>query len=187
MLHAPGAESPRPIWLAAASMAARAHQGQLRKDGRTPYVAHVYRVTLIVRDLFGCDDEAALAAALLHDIIEDTASDYDDIAEAFGTNVADLVAALTKNMALPEDVREREYDDRLARADWRARLIKLADVYDNLMDQERRTGEAPETLARPINKAERALKLAARDRASHPESARAAELLRALLARLSGS
>ncbi|MCA9299128.1 MAG: bifunctional (p)ppGpp synthetase/guanosine-3',5'-bis(diphosphate) 3'-pyrophosphohydrolase, partial [Phycisphaerales bacterium] len=84
----------------AASFAARRHRHQLRKDGHTPYVAHVYRVAMTVRHVFGCDDLATLAAAVLHDTIEDTDTDFDDIEEAFGTEVALLVAALTKNMLL---------------------------------------------------------------------------------------
>lgn len=179
------ADDLRPMWLAAAGMAARAHQGQLRKDGNTPYVSHVFRVTMIVSELFGCDDEAALAAALLHDTIEDTAGDYDDVAEAFGCDVADLVAALTKNMSLPEAVRERDYDDRLSRADWRARLIKLADVYDNLSDHATRVDENAADLGKPVSKAHRALKLAERDAGSHPETARAMVIVRDLVAQLS--
>jgi len=52
----------------------------------------------------------------------------------FGRRVADLVSVLTKDMRLPEDEREREYDRRLAAGPWEARLIKLADVYDNISD-----------------------------------------------------
>ena len=59
--------------LEAVSFAARAHRHQLRKDGETPYVAHPFRVCLIVRHIFGIDDPAFLSAALLHDTIEDTA------------------------------------------------------------------------------------------------------------------
>src|SRR5690606_27204570 len=114
--------------------AARAHQGQTRKDGLTPYFSHSVRVALTLRQTFGCDDPIALAAAILHDTIEDTPADYDDIAEGFGSEIAGIVAALTKNMILPESEREPEYDARLSQADWRARLIKLADVYDNLSD-----------------------------------------------------
>jgi guanosine-3',5'-bis(diphosphate) 3'-pyrophosphohydrolase len=44
--------------LEAASFAARAHRAQVRKDGETPYVAHVFRVCLIVRHVFGIDDPA---------------------------------------------------------------------------------------------------------------------------------
>src|ERR1051326_7002790 len=98
------------LWQRAASLAARAHLHQVRKDGRTPYFAHPVRVALAVSGVFGCRDEAALAAALLHDTIEDSTIDYDDLRGEFGSPVADLVAALTKNAALPEREREREYD-----------------------------------------------------------------------------
>ncbi|MBX3388474.1 MAG: bifunctional (p)ppGpp synthetase/guanosine-3',5'-bis(diphosphate) 3'-pyrophosphohydrolase [Phycisphaeraceae bacterium] len=122
------------LWRNAASFAARKHANQLRRDGRTPYFAHVVRVAMTVAEVFGCHDEEALAAALLHDVIEDTTTDYEDILERFGKKVADIVAALTKNMMLPEAAREREYDARIAKADWRVRLVKLADTYDNLLD-----------------------------------------------------
>lgn len=65
----------------AASFAARAHRHQVRKDGRTPYTAHPFRVCLVVRHVFGHDDPRMLQAALLHDTIEDTTTDYDDLAE----------------------------------------------------------------------------------------------------------
>ena len=115
-----------PKWQQAASFAAERHQHHTRKDGRTPYVAHVYRVAMTVRDLFGCDDGEAIAAALLHDTIEDTPTDFDDIEGRFGTTVAEIVAALTKNMLLREDEREADYDARLVQADWRARLSVAA-------------------------------------------------------------
>ncbi len=149
------------LWQQAASFAARAHRHQVRRDGATPYVAHVFRVAMTVRDVFGCDDRVCIAAALLHDTIEDTGADYDEIAEHFGVEVADCVAALTKNMALPEAEREAEYDRRLAAADWRARLVKLADQYDNLCDL--RGGDAA-FRARAVARARRAVGLAGADR-----------------------
>lgn len=126
--------APCDMFQRACAFAARAHDGQYRKDGRTPYVSHPFRVAMIVRDVFGCDDEEALAAAVLHDTIEDTRTDYDDLLAAFGRTVADLVVPLTKDMRLEDAARELEYDRALAASDWRARLIKLADVYDNLCD-----------------------------------------------------
>jgi len=72
---------------------------------------------------FGCTDGAAVAAAYLHDVMENTDEGYDDLEEKFGREIADLVVALTKNMMLPGPEREREYVRRLAEADWRARLI----------------------------------------------------------------
>jgi (p)ppGpp synthase/HD superfamily hydrolase len=149
----------RPLWQSAASFAARAHRHQTRKDDSTPYFAHPVRVALTVRDVFGCGDPVCLAAALLHDTIEDTTTDYDDLAERFGREVADVVAAVTKNAALPEAEREAAYDAGLARADWRARLIKLADVYDNFCDavEHHGRGKVPR---KNFEKAERAVRLA---------------------------
>lgn len=150
-----------PLWQQAAGFAARAHRHQTRKDGRTPYVAHVYRVAMTVRDVFGCDDPVAITAALLHDTIEDTGTDYDDLRDHFGPDVADIVAALTKNMAMPEPQREQDYDRRLAAADRRARLIKLADQYDNLADVMSHRGEPGfPRLDKTLGKARRAIELA---------------------------
>ena len=91
-----------PSWQRAASFAARAHDGQLRKDGRTPYVSHPFRVAMTVRHIFGIDDEVALCVALLHDTIEDTTTDYDDLSREFGPEVAEAVACLTKDKRLYE-------------------------------------------------------------------------------------
>jgi len=165
-------------WQQAASFAARAHRHQLRKDQETPYLAHPVRVALTVLLVFGCDDAVVVSAALLHDTIEDTGTDYDDLLGLCGKPVADCVAALTKNMSLPEESREREYDLRLARADWRARLVKLADQYDNYSEVlhsglvDRRKAAA---------KCRRALKLAAPDARHRPETRRAVAALRDLL------
>lgn len=128
---------------------------------------------MTVRHVFGCEDDAVLAAALLHDTIEDTGTDYDEILEQFGTQVADLVACMTKDMRLVEHERETSYDAQLARGPWQARLLKLADVYDNL-------SEASDDRSRRkmVDKARRALALAAGD----AELAEARQAVEALVA-----
>ena len=129
-------------WLEAIALAARAHQGQLRKDRRTPYVSHVFRVCLIVRHVFGLEDERALMAALLHDTIEDTRTDFDDLLEllrADGHPVADWVAALSKDKRREEHDREAAYLAALADAPWQVKLCKLADLFDNLIDSKHLT------------------------------------------------
>ncbi len=161
------------LWMRAATFAARAHRLHMRKDKRTPYVAHVFRVAMLICHRFEHNDDVTLAAAILHDVIEDTPNDYDDISRRFGHDVAELVAALTKNMLLPEPAREKDYDKRLKAADWRARLIKLADVLDNAADGMGKT-------AKLRDKCERAIALAEPDAADHPESRRGIELVRAL-------
>ena len=123
-----------PDIFAAVAFAARAHQGQFRKDNKTPYVSHVMRVCLVVRHVFGFDDPDMLTAALLHDTIEDTTTDRDDIDQEFGPTVGKWVAALTKNATLPFEEREAEYCARLAAADWQVKVCKLADIYDNVGD-----------------------------------------------------
>jgi guanosine-3',5'-bis(diphosphate) 3'-pyrophosphohydrolase len=118
----------------AISFAARAHQGHLRKDGRTPYMAHPMRVMMILAAEFGVEDRETLAAAVLHDTIEDTRTDHDDLSEQFGPRVADWVAALSKDTRLAEAEREREYLAALAAAPIEVKLCKLGDIYDNLSD-----------------------------------------------------
>lgn len=133
----PPMESIAQTWgrlLEAVSFAGRAHHGQRRKDGRTPYAVHPFRVALIVRHIFGIDDSAALTAALLHDIIEDTRSDCDDLIERFGSEVAGWVATLSKDKRVPEETRERAYCAGLADAPWQVKVSKLADIFDNLLD-----------------------------------------------------
>ncbi len=125
----------------ALAFAARKHQGHLRKDEKTPYFAHLARVVTLLSAEFGVRDADALAAAALHDTIEDTTTDHDDLSERFGQTVADYVAALTKDKRLPEDEREAEYLAGLIRAPLAVKLCKLADVCDNLMDSQSLTAE----------------------------------------------
>ena len=160
------------LWQQASAFAARAHRHQLRRDGRTPYFSHCVRVAMTVALKFGCTDDTVLAAALLHDVIEDTQADYDDVLHHFGPEVAEIVAALSKDMRLVESQREPAYDAQLAEGPWQARLIKLADVYDNFTDTE--TDDARRKLA---DRANRALRLAGGD----PKLTRACEIVRELI------
>lgn len=146
------------LWQRAATLAARYHQNQARKDGRTPYIAHPVRVTFVLSQVFGLSDETILAASLLHDVIEDTPADYDDVDHACGREVAQIVAALTKDMRLPDQGREVEYDRQIGEADWRVKLIKLADVYDNLCES-----SPGSQRRRCIERAQRAIGLAEDD------------------------
>ena len=119
----------------AASYAARKHNEQKRADGVTPYFAHVARVTLITRHLFNVTDQDVLTATLLHDVIEDTNTDHDEIAEIFGARVAKYVILLTKNKMLSKKLREMDYEQKLRRAPEPVQIAKLADAFDNLSDR----------------------------------------------------
>jgi guanosine-3',5'-bis(diphosphate) 3'-pyrophosphohydrolase len=89
---------------------------------------------LILRHVFGIDDAESLMTAVLHDTIEDTNTDYDDVEEAFGDRIAQGAAALSKDKRLPEGPREKKYRKTLADAAPHIKLCKLADIFDNLMD-----------------------------------------------------
>lgn len=118
----------------AIAFAARAHRHQQRKDGITPYVSHVFRVAMVVATVFNVQDPPTLAVGVLHDTLEDTTTDYEDLSERFGDQIASDVAALSKDMRLPEEERERVYIATLAQANKAVLLCKLADLYDNLSD-----------------------------------------------------
>ena len=160
-------ESTYRSLLEAVAFAARAHRHQLRKDGQTPYHSHVFRVCLVAREVFGIDDLPTLTAAVLHDTIEDTTTDHDDLADKFGNDIADWVAALSKDKRLAEAPREQAYCEQLARAPWQVKVCKLADIADNLMDAKTR----PEQRLRAIRNAHRylaALKTNLPDKAQRP-------------------
>ncbi|MFB3431480.1 MAG: HD domain-containing protein [Phycisphaerales bacterium] len=177
MIHEDGTQH---LWQRAASMCARAHRHQSRKDGQTPYAAHPNRVALTIALVFGERDETTIAAALLHDVIEDGETDYDEIAEGFGSAVAGAVAALSKDARLPEAEREPAYDRQLAQADWRARLIKLGDVYDNLSDLASSVRTTPDAIRRLVSRADRAIGLAKSCGDERPSVLTAIEHVRAL-------
>jgi guanosine-3',5'-bis(diphosphate) 3'-pyrophosphohydrolase len=170
---------PNRIVFEAAAFAARAHRHQLRKDDRTPYVSHPFRVCLVVRQVFGFDDPKVLAAALLHDTIEDTTTDCDDLTDEFGPDVARWVGAVSKDARLPFDRREEAYRRALAAADWQAKVVKLADLYDNLGDSRH---FAPKQRRKTAEKA-RGYLAAVRD-GLPPEAENAARVVEARLAEL---
>ncbi|MBI4895160.1 MAG: bifunctional (p)ppGpp synthetase/guanosine-3',5'-bis(diphosphate) 3'-pyrophosphohydrolase [Candidatus Aenigmarchaeota archaeon] len=110
------------------------HDGQTRKDGITPSVVHPLRIFAILATKLKIDDPEILAAALLHDTIEDTQTDYDEISGRFGENVANYVSGLSIDSRLSKDQRHAEYLSRLKTQPWQVKIIRLADMYDNSFD-----------------------------------------------------
>jgi (p)ppGpp synthase/HD superfamily hydrolase len=122
------------------------------------------------------DDERTLAIALMHDTIEDTTVDFDEISEEFGDEIAHAVGLLSKDMRLPEDERECEYDARLAKADWRVHLVKLADQYDNLADT-LTEGRAEKKVRKRVEGCRRAIEVAQASK-DREDVAKAVEIVR---------
>ena len=121
----------------AKEFATQAHQriGHRRKYTKQPYEVHLKAVANIVASV--TEDEAMIAAAWLHDTVEDTSATHHDIEEAFGNDIAGLVHALT-DISRPSDgnraVRKAIDRQHLATASDRAKTIKLADLIDNTRD-----------------------------------------------------
>lgn len=112
--------------------AEEAHRGQTRKYTGEPYINHPVIVAQNVKNV-GASREA-VAAAILHDVVEDTPVTLDEIRTRFGDRVAELVEMVT-DVSRPEDGNRRirkEIDrQHLAQADAEGQTIKLADLIDN--------------------------------------------------------
>uniref|UniRef100_A0A915E4H1 Guanosine-3',5'-bis(diphosphate) 3'-pyrophosphohydrolase MESH1 n=1 Tax=Ditylenchus dipsaci TaxID=166011 RepID=A0A915E4H1_9BILA len=122
----------------ASDFAARRHRFQKRKDVRgTPYVNHCIGVAYILTNEAKVYDGATLAAALLHDTVEDTKTTFEEILEHFGQEVCDLVKECTDDKSLPKDKRKQLQVQHAAGHSHKAKLIKLADKLYNLRDCER--------------------------------------------------
>jgi len=119
----------------ALQFATAAHEGQVRKYTGEPYIVHPVEVMEIVKTV--SDDAAMHAAALLHDVVEDTDITIEDIIREFGDDVAQLVDDLT-DVSKPEDGnrKTRKALDRAhsAMASARAQTVKLADLISNGRD-----------------------------------------------------
>jgi len=121
----------------AREFATQAHQriGQRRKYTNQPYELHLGAVAKLIEEVV--DDPEMVAAAWLHDTVEDTPATLDDIEKNFGVTVAELVEELTDiSMASDGNRATRKELDRLhiAQASTRAKTVKLADLIDNCKD-----------------------------------------------------
>jgi guanosine-3',5'-bis(diphosphate) 3'-pyrophosphohydrolase len=119
----------------ARNFAKKKHECQTRRDGKTLYFKHLDDVARLLKKI-GVKDQDILCAGWLHDTIEDTSTDYDDIYEKFGKKVADIVASVTKDTMLQEERREKKYIQQLRHSTWQAKIVKLCDIIANIIDLE---------------------------------------------------
>ncbi len=117
---------------AALEMAREAHAGQIRSaSGGRPYIDHPLAVAGHLAEHTG--DEELLAAALLHDVLEDSELRADDVRERCGERVAEIVVALTDDPSIePYAARKREHRERVGAAGPEARAIYAADKLANV-------------------------------------------------------
>jgi (p)ppGpp synthase/HD superfamily hydrolase len=128
---APPASTASPLVRRAFLFAEHAHHGQRRKDAQA-YISHPVRVARLLAGLaYG---EEVVAAALLHDVVEDTRATVAQLRTAFGARVAELVACVSEDPALRGDERKRAYRERVRSAPREARAICAADKVCNIED-----------------------------------------------------
>ena len=119
----------------AMEFAADRHRGQGRKDAcNTPYINHPISVANLIADTGGICDSNVLAAALLHDTVEDTDATLEDIEEYFSREIRDIVMEVTDDKSLPSKERKRLQVVNASRISYEAKLVKIADKISNLQD-----------------------------------------------------
>ena len=133
---------------------AKEHRGQVRRSGE-PYLVHPLNVAAILADMKA--DDVSIVVGLMHDVLEDTLTTKESIAQQFGTEVADLVDGLTKISQFSYVSREEEQAETFRKmilamvSDLRVVLVKLADRLHNMrtleyLPPERRREIARETM-----------------------------------------
>jgi (p)ppGpp synthase/HD superfamily hydrolase len=140
-------ETADNLILRAAKFAHQSHEGQRRKFSDTPFIMHPIRVAGRVATL-STSTEVMVAAAFLHDVVEDTPVKLAEIEDQFGSDVALLVEHLTEpslGMNAPRAERKAIDVEYMKQADPRAQVIRLVDRIDNLRDM---TGASANLLRR---------------------------------------
>jgi GTP diphosphokinase / guanosine-3',5'-bis(diphosphate) 3'-diphosphatase len=121
--------------LKAAEFAADKHRDQRRKDARaTPYINHPLRGARILAETGRVTDPETLAAALLHDVIEDTKTDPEELSGLFGDRVASIVVEVSDNKLLLKETRKQLQIEHAPVLSLEAKLVKLGDKICNLED-----------------------------------------------------
>ncbi|MBU9604688.1 HD domain-containing protein [Burkholderia multivorans] len=121
--------------IAAIAFAADRHRNQRRKDEEaSPYINHPIALADVLANEVGIEDERVIAAAVLHDTIEDTETTEQELLRLFGKDVADIVVEVTDDKSLPKETRKRLQIEHAAHISRRAKLVKLADKICNLRD-----------------------------------------------------
>ena len=119
--------------LKAAHFAAQKHAGQRRKGAAAePYINHPLEVAELVSSALPKPDTNLVIAALLHDTMEDAGVTKEELIQAFGVDVAELVVEVTDDKALPKAERKRLQIVNAPKKSVRAQVIKLADKISNV-------------------------------------------------------
>ena len=129
-------QGEKTVFESAIEFALLAHHGMTRKGSPTPYITHPMEVASIAASM--TNDEEVLAAAMLHDVVEDTPYTIEDIRNRFGKRVASLVSSDTEDKMEslpPEDTwlaRKTATIEYLQKASREEKIIVLSDKLSNI-------------------------------------------------------
>jgi (p)ppGpp synthase/HD superfamily hydrolase len=123
-------------YIKAFTKAAQAHQGQKMPGSEIPYIVHLSLVSMEVMAALSVETEhdgnLAISSAILHDIIEDTVINFEEIKTEFGESIANGVLALTKDDSLEKHLQMADSLQRIKQQPSEIWMVKLADRITNL-------------------------------------------------------
>ena len=126
---------PTGLLLKALAFAAHKHRDQRRKnEAASPYINHPIALANVLWQEGGVRDATVLAAALLHDTIEDTDTQPEELRAEFGDEIAEVVLEVTDDKSLPKAERKRLQVEHAGHISQAAQLVKLADKICNVRD-----------------------------------------------------
>lgn len=126
----------KKIVFSAYEYAKEKHTGQMRRNSNLEYITHPKYVARIVEQL--TDNPDLVAAAFLHDVLEDTDATFEDLKREFNEDVAKLVEELTNSEKARGSMKKKDYIlGKMAEMSDAALTIKLADRFHNVLFLER--------------------------------------------------
>lgn len=114
----------------AVKIASVAHAGQTRKDKETQYIVHPFMVAFIL-EKYGFSD-TIIAAALTHDVLEDSDFGEEKLRRELGDTVVDIVKAVSEDKSLPWEDRKKLYTEVVGRSQAEVKAVSLADKIHNI-------------------------------------------------------
>ncbi|MEN8260473.1 MAG: HD domain-containing protein [Pseudomonadota bacterium] len=119
----------------ALAFAAHKHRNQRRKDHlASPYINHPIGLADVLCNEGAVADVATICAAILHDTLEDTETTPEELVDAFGQSIRDIVMEVSDDKRFSKAVRKQMQIEHAAHISDKAKLVKLADKICNLRD-----------------------------------------------------
>lgn len=116
----------------AAKIATLSHAGQMRRDKETPYIVHPFMAAFILAKYDFPD--TVIAAALVHDVLEDTDFREEQLRQELGGDVVDIVKSVSENMSLPWDDRKKAYIEKVGKSSEGVKAVSIADKIHNFQN-----------------------------------------------------